>query len=315
MADVHDDTGGEKTVWMRRPPTTVFQHMRVTLPSKAYLVIIGGMDGDRGSVFPVDQPKVTLGRASECTIVLQDQSISRVHAEIVQRKNEGTLIRDLDSTNGTYLAGQRIKEAVLNHGDKVLLGRRTILKYESYDQLDAAYQTQLYESSTRDGLTGIYNRRCFNQMIVSELSFTKRHHMWLSLLIFDLDHFKKINDVYGHRNGDRLLTRVANAVYTILKTEDFFARYGGEEFAIIASGTNYERGMDLGQRVRQRVENEAIIADDYHDKTIKTTASIGVVTVAHDAAAEAAALISAAEKNLSEAKSSGRNKVVCTLMH
>jgi two-component system cell cycle response regulator len=311
MSDISCDSGGEKTVQISKP-TTVFEQLRVAVPSRAYVVIVGGMD--MGSVIPVDQPKVTLGRAPECTVVLQDESVSRVHAEIVQRENGGAVIRDLGSTNGTFIAGQRIKEAVLNQGDKVLLGRRTILKYEIYDQLDAAYQKKLYESSTRDGLTGIYNRRYFNQRAITELSFAKRHLLWLTLLIFDLDYFKKINDVFGHQNGDRVLTGVTDAVSSILRTEDIFARYGGEEFAIIAPGTSYDGGMALGQRVRQRVENEVIFASDSSDKAIKTTVSIGVVTVAQGAAVEAAAVISAADKNLYEAKNGGRNKVVCSLI-
>jgi two-component system cell cycle response regulator len=310
MPDFSCDSGGEKTVQISKP-TTVFEQMRIAAPSKAYVVVVGGMD--IGSVIPVDQPKVTLGRAPECTVVLQDESVSRIHAEIVQREH-GALIRDLGSTNGTFIGGQRIKEAPLSQGDKVLLGRRSILKYEIFDQVDAAYQKKLYESSTRDSLTGVYNRRYFNQRIASELSFAKRHVLWLTLLIFDLDHFKKINDVFGHHNGDRVLTGVTDAVSTILRTEDILARYGGEEFAIIAPGTSYDGGMALGQRVRQRVENEVIFASDSADKAIKTTVSIGVVTVAQGAAVEAAGVISAADRNLYEAKNGGRNKVVCSLL-
>jgi two-component system, cell cycle response regulator len=310
MPDEHRDSG-EQTVQISKP-ATVFEQLRMTMPSKAYLVIVGGMD--MGSVIAVDQPRVTLGRSTECTVVLQDESVSRVHAEIVQQENGSTIIRDLNSTNGTFIGGKRVTEAALNQGDKVLIGRRTLLKYEIYDQVDAAYQKKLYESSTRDGLTGIYNRRYFNQRMASELSFAKRHALWLSLLIFDLDYFKKINDVYGHRSGDQVLVGVTGAVTAILRTEDIFARYGGEEFAIIAPGTDYDGGMTLGQRVRQRVENEAILADERSDKIIKTTVSIGVVTLKQGGAVEAAAMITAADRNLYEAKGSGRNKVVCTLL-
>jgi two-component system, cell cycle response regulator len=311
MPDNSGDNGLEKTVQIKRP-STVFEQMRLTLPSKAYLVIIGGMD--MGSVIPVDQPRITLGRAPECTIVLQDESVSRVHAEVVQRETEGVLIRDLGSTNGTFLGGKRITESVLRKGDKVLLGRRTILKYEIYDQLDAVYQKKIYESSTRDGLTGVYNRRYFNQRIVPELSFTRRHSIWLSLLIFDLDNFKKINDVYGHQNGDHVLVSVTGAVSSILRTEDLLARYGGEEFTIIAPGTNYEGGLALGQRVRERVESEAIIPEESSGKVIKVTVSVGVIAVAPGFAGEPAAVIAAADGNLYEAKHGGRNNVVCSLL-
>jgi two-component system, cell cycle response regulator len=313
MFEEQYEGNGEKTVQISKP-ATVFEQMRIAAPSKAYLVVLGGMD--MGSVIPIDQPRVTLGRGAECSIVLQDESVSRIHAEIVRHETGNAVIRDLGSTNGTFVAGQRVKEAALNQGDKVLLGRRTILKYEIYDQLDATYQKKIYESSTRDGLTGIYNRRYFNQRIISEISFAKRHSIWLSLLIFDLDHFKKINDTYGHRNGDLVLTGITSSVSSLLRTEDVFSRYGGEEFAIIAPGTNYEGGLALGQRVCQRVEKEVIIADENcsTDKAIKTTVSIGVATLGPGAAVEAAGMISTADRSLYEAKNGGRNKVVCTLL-
>jgi two-component system, cell cycle response regulator len=311
MSDNTCDSGGEKTVQIKRP-STVFEQMRVTLPSKAYLVIIGGMD--MGSVIPVDQSRITLGRAPECIVVLQDESVSRVHAEIVQRETGDVFIRDMGSTNGTFVGGQRITETALRKGDKVLLGRQTVLKYEIYDQLDAAYQKKIYESSTRDGLTGVYNRRYFNQRIVPELSFAKRHSMWLSLLIFDLDLFKKINDLYGHQNGDQVLVSVTDTVSSILRTEDLLARYGGEEFTIIAPGTNYEGGLALGQRVRQRVENGAIIPAEGSDKVMKTTVSVGVASVSPGFAGDSAAVIAAADANLYAAKQDGRNKVVCSLL-
>jgi two-component system, cell cycle response regulator len=311
MTDNSSDNELEKTVQIKRP-STIFEQMRLTLPSKAYLVIIGGMD--MGCVIPVDQPRMTFGRSPECTVVLQDESVSRVHAEVVQRETNEVFIRDLGSTNGTFLGGKRITESVLRKGDKVLLGRQTILKYEIYDQLDAVYQKKIYESSTRDGLTGVYNRRYFNQRIVPELSFARRHSIWLSLVIFDLDNFKKINDVYGHQNGDHVLVSVTGAVSSILRTEDLFARYGGEEFTIIAPGTNYEGGLALGQRVRQRVENESIIPEESSGKVIKITVSVGVTVVAPGYAGEPAAVIAAADGNLYEAKHGGRNNVVCSLL-
>jgi diguanylate cyclase (GGDEF)-like protein len=146
------------------------------------------------------------------------------------------------------------------------------------------------------------------------LSFAKRHSMWLSLLIFDLDLFKKINDHYGHQNGDKVLVGVTEAVSSILRTEDLLARYGGEEFAIIAPGTNYEGGLALGQRVRLRVENEAIIPEESSGKVIKTTVSVGVASVAPGFAGEPDAVVAATDANLYEAKHSGRNNVVCSLL-
>jgi two-component system cell cycle response regulator len=297
----------EKTVQIKRPT-----QLGRAAPSKACLVIIGGMD--MGRIIPLDQRTITLGRDQECTVVLQDDGVSRTHAEVVLRGSESLLIRDRGSTNGTFVAGRQVTEAVLSRGDKVLLGRRTVLKFEILDEFEQAYQRQMYESSLRDGLTGVYNRKYFNQRMVSDLSFARRHTMWLSLLLFDLDQFQKINDTFGHRNGDRLLADIAGAVLSLLRTEDSLARYGGEEFAVIAHGANYEGGMALANRVLKRVESEAIIAADGTDRIIRTTASIGFAAVTPAMAVEAAAVIAAAEDNLGEAKRGGRNRIVGTLL-
>jgi len=306
--DRHDDR--EKTVQISW--STVAEQMRQTTPPKACLIIISGID--MGSIIPLDQPKITLGRDPECDFVLRDDGVSRIHAEVIRHGPESVIIRDMGSTNGISVGGQRIKEAILNKGDKVLLGPRTILKYEIQDQFEETYQKHVYESSTRDGLTGVYNRRYFNQKIISDLSFARRHKIWFTLMIFDLDHFRKINDAFGHRIGDQVLINVAGSVLSILKTEDHLARYGGEEFAIIAPGTNDEGSLALAQRVLKRVESGAIIAADGSDKIIKVTVSIGATTVTPGSAVEPATVISAAEGNLSEAKHSGRNRVVGSLI-
>jgi diguanylate cyclase (GGDEF)-like protein len=178
----------------------------------------------------------------------------------------------------------------------------------------STYQKHVYESSTRDGLTGVYNRRHFNQKIISDLTFAQKHKIWFTLMIFDLDNFRKINDAFGHRTGDQVLINVAGSVLSILKTEDHLSRYGGEEFAIIAPGTNDEGGLVLAQRVLKRVESGAIIAADGSNKIIKVTVSIGATTVTPGSAVEPATVISAAEGNLHEAKRSGRNRVVGSLI-
>lgn len=296
----------DKTIQISR--STVAEQMRQIARRKACFIIISGID--MGSIIHIDRPKIILGRDSECNGVLRDDGISRFHAEVVRHGQESVTIRDLGSTNGTFVGGRRIKEAVLKKGGKVLLGRRTILKYEIHDRFEETYQKQIYASCTRDGLTGVYNRRYFNQRIVCDLSFARRHRLWFTLMIYDFDHFKNINDTFGHRTGDQVLISVTGSVASMIRAEDMIARYGGEEFAIIAPGTDREGGLALGQRVLRQVGKQTITAMDGSNKTISVTVSIGIISIAPGIAMDPAMVISATDKNLYKAKRGGRNRIV-----
>ena len=183
------------------------------------------------------------------------------------------------------------------------------MKFEIHDQIEENYQKQIYESSLRDGLTGVCNRRYFNQRIVSDLSFARRHGLWFTLMVYDFDHFKNINDTFGHQTGDQVLICVSDAVLSIIRTEDVLARYGGEEFAVIAPGTNDKGGLELARRVLKRVESMTVIAADGSNRTIKVTVSIGTASVTPGIAAEPDRVISVTDRNLYEAKRGGRNRV------
>jgi two-component system, cell cycle response regulator len=298
---------GEKTIQIIR--SVVTEGVR---PSPCF-IIIGGMD--TGRIIPIDQARITLGRDLTCTVVLGEDGVSRFHAEVELDASENAVLRDLGSTNGTFVNGIKIQEVRLNRGDKVFLGQWTILKYELYDRIEATYQKQIYESSIRDGLTGIYNRKYFNQRLLSDLSFAKRHALWFTLMIFDLDHFKNINDTFGHQAGDQVLKNVATSVCSMIRTEDIIARYGGEEFAIIAPGTDYAGGLKLGQRVLARVENDTeTVATRPPGSKIKVTVSIGFATVKPGTAVEPAKLIAIADENLYTSKNEGRNCSTGSLM-
>jgi diguanylate cyclase (GGDEF)-like protein len=240
--------------------------------------------------------------------------VSRFHAEVRRKGSEQVTIRDLGSTNGTFVAGERIDEAVLNDGNKVLIGRRTILKFALQDELENNYQRQIYESSTKDGLTGVFNRKYFSQKIVSDLSFARRHKVPCTLAILDIDHFKKVNDTFGHRTGDQVLITVTGAVGQIIRTEDMLARYGGEEFAVIALGTDLKGGQALGERIRVCVSRQQVPALDGSENIVQVTTSVGVVSIPPGVDIKSPAMISTADENLYEAKRRGRNRVVTSLL-
>ena len=271
------------------------------------LVVIGGMNiGERIELNP--NSPVTMGRDPGCTVVIRDDGISRYHAQVEPDGQGGFIIRDMNSTNGIFVDGKRIQIRMLKEGEKILLGRRTILKFVHQDKLDMQFQEQMYESSVKDALTGAYNRKHFNERISSEISFANRHKIPLSLLIMDLDHFKNVNDTWGHQAGDQVLMTVSKAMLETLREEDFFARYGGEEFVIIARGINQTGAAALGERVRHLIENLVISTPD--GVMIPITVSIGSCTVPPGHETDSTILLKEADTNLYKAKQTGRNRTV-----
>jgi two-component system cell cycle response regulator len=277
---------------------------------QACFLVLGGMDV--GKIIPISADVVTIGRDPKCDLVLRDDGISRIHAEVTRSGLGYVLVRDLESTNGTYVGGKQVTEAELKDGEKVVLGRRTILKYVLQDELEQSYQRKMYESSTRDSLTGIFNRRYFVQKIVADLSFARRHKIPFSLLLLDIDHFKNVNDTHGHLVGDKVLVAVTQAITETIRTEDLLARYGGEEFAIIAQGTDLAGGRALAERIRQRVAETQVLASDDANSDVRVTVSLGVAAVPPGFATNPETLVSKADKNLYEAKETGRNRTVAS---
>jgi diguanylate cyclase (GGDEF)-like protein len=159
----------------------------------------------------------------------------------------------------------------------------------------------------QDALTGAYNRKHFAERLASELAYAKRHKAPLSMLIFDLDHFKRVNDSLGHLGGDQVLRTVAALVKRTLRAEDVFARYGGEEFAIIARGTDVDQAFLFAERVRGMVEHARI---DFNGNPIPVTVSIGVASLVCLAEPTADGLIAKADERLYAAKRGGRNRSV-----
>jgi diguanylate cyclase (GGDEF)-like protein len=295
--------------------STVAESMRETNQSgkkKPCFIILGGMDV--GSVYFLEKQVAVLGRDPTCDFVLKDDGISRKHVEVRQLTGDRIYVKDLHSTNGVFVDGERVEQAMVSDGEKVLLGRRTVLKYTLHDELEQSYQQQIYESSTRDGLTGVFNRKYFQQKIVSDLSFAKRHKIPFSLLMLDIDHFKKVNDTWGHRTGDQVLVTIVEAIKNTIRTEDMLARYGGEEFVIVAQGTDAEGGRALAERIRARVASETIVSLDDSRTSFRVTTSVGVATVIPGVVASPEAVVSVADKNLYEAKETGRNRAIASIL-
>src|SRR5262249_26763577 len=147
---------------------------------------------------------------------------------------EGLQVEDLKSRNGTFCNGEKLSSRVLNDGDKLQLGRTSILKFTYQDKVDESFQQHMLDSALRDGLTHAYNKRYFVDRLNSEFRFAVRHRTPLALMLLDLDNFKATNDKFGHLAGDRVLVGFADHVQRSIRNEDVFSRYGGEEFAVIS---------------------------------------------------------------------------------
>lgn len=274
------------------------------VPSKATLTVMTG--SATGQVFALDKP-LTIGRSSTIEVSIADAGLSRKHA-MVEPKDGEFILKDLGSTNGTYVRGKRLSEPVsLRSGDRFQLGPNIVLKFAVLDPVEEEMQRRLYESSTRDGLTTAYNRRYLHERLVAEIAHARRHKARLAVLMIDLDYFKQTNDAHGHVVGDAVLRGVAERLQRLIRLEDVLGRYGGEEFVILARGTDRADAARLGERVRAAIE---ALETKSKDTVVKVTASVGVaslVEVPDDGTPED--LVRVADERLYRAKNLGRNRV------
>ncbi len=254
--------------------------------------------------------ELVIGRREDSNVQVRDDGVSRRHATILV-KGSGAVLKDLDSANGTWVDGKRTPEARLEDGTRFQIGGQTTLKFIWADELEARYQMRLAEGALQDPLTGLYNRRHFEERLGSELAAAQRHARPVSLLMCDVDHFKRINDAHGHLAGDEALKMVAFVLRGAVRKEDVLARYGGEEFVIVARETPIEGAQSLAERIRRAVERSRCA---WQGQDLGVTVSIGV-TVSVGAAEFVSGrtereLIEGADRALYLAKQAGRNRVV-----
>ena len=269
-----------------------------------YFIVISG--NSIGKMFKLAGTMV-VGRSVDCAICLPDDGISREHARVEADERGGVWIADLGSTNGTYfIDGRRIDRHELRDGDKIRIGPETILKLGYYDGLEEDFFQHQYDSATKDALTGIYNKRYFLDQLQKDCAYARRYRTPLSLIVFDIDHFKAINDTHGHPAGDFILSTLVAVVGRTLRGEDWFARVGGEEFAIIARGADNPQARKMAERIRRAVETNPFT---WETGWIRVTISLGVAALREGRIESAEALVQAADDFLYQAKNAGRNRV------
>jgi two-component system, cell cycle response regulator len=258
-----------------------------------------------GKRFVLDSSVTRIGRGSENQIVLDGDSVSRRHAHLEQRGPAWWAVDD-GSTNGTFVNDEQIsRELALTNGDRIKVGP-TIFKYLAGEDVESQYHEEIYRMSIIDGLTGAYNKRYLLEALEKEIMRTRRHERPLSLLMLDIDHFKKINDVHGHLAGDYVLKELGRLVHGRIRRDEIFARYGGEEFAVVLPETSLDGCRQLAEGIRSRTEATEFA---FQNEKISLTVSMGVAELSVNEK-NTTDFIKLADERLYEAKRSGRNRIV-----
>jgi diguanylate cyclase (GGDEF)-like protein len=280
-----------------------------TVGDEANLILIAHPENRQlGKRFRLTQGSNTdIGRNKSCDLGFPEvMSLSRNHGRL-NFDNEGVSIEDLGSTNGSFVNDRRVQGRVyLTSGDRIQLGALHF-KFLRGRDVEHAYYEAIYHLMTQDGLTEIYNRRSFDDEFQREFSRSKRHHRPLSLILFDVDHFKLVNDRCGHLCGDFVLKGVVNIARKLLRTEQVFARVGGDEFAILTPETGAGNATILAEKLRSKIAGHEF-DPDLLEGTVRATCSFGVAEL-NDGMSKAEDFFSAADEALYESKSRGRNRI------
>jgi len=294
---------------LRNAATTVSQAIN-PLPEDskrivgATLTVLSG--GEAGRYLFIGPEGGILGRDDSVDYPFADGAISRQHARL-SLQGHSYMLTDMGSLNGTFVDGNRIQgTVVLPSNCRIQLATHLMLQFAAVDELGADAVEKLSNNMLTDPLTGTGNRYHLQQRLDQELNFARRHDTAVGVLLMDLDHFKSVNDNFGHLTGDKVLVEVGATLLEAVRAEDMVFRYGGEEFCVLVRGLDEQHMVALGERIRSLVE--ALTVRDGPLK-VKITISVGVA-VQVGAESEEASLLLRADQALYRAKEGGRNRVV-----
>jgi len=271
------------------------------------LVVYAGVH--LGRIFPLNPGMNLIGRSPQVQVPLMDEEVSRTHARVDlaagQHSTTLTLV-DLESTNGTFVNGQQLTgQRVIHPGDRILVGSH-VLKLVALDDLERAFHQTLLDQSTRDPLTGLANRGAILAEFQNRFDLSRRHERPLSVVMVDLDHFKRINDSHGHGVGDLTLQVFGDLVRQSLRATDLAGRIGGEEFLLVLPETDAAGAMQTAERLRILIRETGV---PLPEGTLQVTASLGVAERT-ERDRDAGGLMGRADAALYEAKHGGRDQTI-----
>jgi diguanylate cyclase (GGDEF)-like protein len=274
------------------------------------------LNGDSMSTsVPLDREEVILGRALGADVRLNDFKVSRQHASIStihdsEKRETKYLLTDLDSKNGTQINGEQITREWLQNGDKIGIGQH-LLRFELLDEIDREYHRQIRRLVTHDDLTGLHSSRSFFSELRREVSRSGAEKRPFCVLMLDVDHFKSVNDTYGHLTGSHTLEEIGGCITQNLRAGDVASRFGGEEFSAFLLDAELGQGLVAAERIRVSIEEtqfSVIRQGKPAEETHQITVSIGVATFPIDST-DPIELVEMADSALYRAKRSGRNRV------
>jgi two-component system, cell cycle response regulator len=281
--------------------------MKAADDSPPALVVLMGPTGYVGKQFPLIQSEIIVGRSVEAQIFIDDKSISRSHARVNVSGSEVAIL-DLDSSNKTVVNGELLAPLSphkLKNNDQIKTGN-VIFKFLERGNIEAVANKELNEKAHKDALTGAYSKGALIEKGPEAMKRAEFLNEDLSLLVFDIDFFKKINDTHGHTAGDMVLRELAQVISKkMVRQNDYFARYGGEEFVILLQGSSQPTSVDVAERIRVTIEAHPFV---YSGTQIPVTVSLGVAT-RHPSESDWQQVLKRADDALYTSKRNGRNKV------
>jgi len=247
---------------------------------------------------------VNIGRSDASDLVLDQPEVSRRHAEVYVREGRAW-VTDCGSRNGTFVNDVEVGDGVvaLQDGDRITAGS-CILKFIESDAENQFHEI-IYRLNVEDALTRASNRRFLMEFLEREVARASRHRSPLSLVMYDLDRFKDVNDRFGHPAGDMVLRETATLVRAFVRREECFARFGGEEFCVVQPEIPLASASAVAEKMRRAVEGAQLFWDG---ERVAVTISCGVAELA-PGCRDATELIRQADERLYKAKHGGRNRV------
>ncbi|HVK62362.1 MAG TPA: diguanylate cyclase [Bdellovibrionales bacterium] len=306
MSKSHDDDhSDEKTTIVKGDTFRV--RMEEATKTPPCLVMLEGPAGYVGKQWPIDKVDLIIGRSMSSSIFVDDRSVSKSHAKISNANGE-VFILDLESTNRTVVNDDTLPPLVpmkLNTNDQIKTGN-VLFKFLEGGSIEAHAMEQLQNKSEKDPLTGAFNKGALHMKGAESFKRAKLLKVPMSISVFDIDHFKKVNDTYGHSAGDFVLKELAQVISTkLIRLDDYFARYGGEEFVVVLFGSNLTQAAEIGERLRATIESHSFV---FNGTKLPITISVGVASIAPQMSTWEE-MFTKADDALYQSKRGGRNRV------